>query len=199
MTDKVEYRLGFGGYIDPAEANSLRGRICEILERPDFGSLVIMFSSEGAGTDESITLFNFLIQLPVPVRMHAVGHVGSASIPVFLAGGRRTISPIARFFFHEYDWGFTGRQTLNRIDEAIKRLRSDIDLARQIIKARTKAPPEILQTLDGRSPSAIVSPEEAKALGLVEEVGDLSDSGDSGMRVVVWTAAAARRTRLPQI
>ena len=124
--------------------------------------------------------------------MHAVGHVGSASILVFLAGSIRTSSPFARFFFHEYHWGFNGRQTLLRIDEAVKRLRSDIDLARQIIQARTQVPSEFLQALEGKSPSAIVSSEEAKAFGLVEKVGDLSDSGDSGdsgMRVVVFTPA----------
>ena len=188
MTDKIEYRLVFGSNIHLAEANNLRARICQILERPDFGSLVIMFSSDGGSTDQSLALFNFISQLPVPVTMHAVGHVGSTAIPVFLAGSRRTSTPLARFFFHEYDWGFNERQTLNRIDEAVKRLKSDIELSRKIIKTLTKVPPEILQTLDGRSPSSVLSPEEAKALGLVEDVLDLRESGDNGMKIAVWTA-----------
>ena len=192
MTDKVEYRLGFGSDINLAEANNLRSRICGILERPDFGSLVIMFSSDGGSPDQSLALFNFISQLPVPVRMHAVGHVGSASIPVFLAGSRRTSSPMARFLFHEYNWEFTERQTLNRIDEAAERLRSDIELSREIIKTRAQVPAEILQTLDGRSPTAVLSPEEAKAFGLVDDVCNLSESGGSGMRVAVWSAAAGR-------
>ena len=190
QTDKVEYRLGFGGEIYLAEANTLRARICSILERSDFGSLVIMFSSSGGSTDQSLALFNFISQLPVPVRMHAVGHVGSTAIPVFLAGSTRTSSPLARFFFHEYDWTFNGKQTLNRIDEAVKRLRSDIELGREIIKTRTQVSAELLQTLDGRSPSAILSPEQAKAYGLIEDVGDLSESGDGGMKVAVWSAHA---------
>ena len=190
MTDKVEYRLGFGGNINLAEANNLRSRICQILEQPDFGALVIMFSSEGGSTDQSLALFNFIDQLPVPVRIHALGHVGSAAIPVFLSGSNRTCVPFARFFFHEYDWGFDERQTLNRIDEAAKRLRSDIELSRKIIKARTRVPAELLQTLDGRSPSAILSPEQAKEFGLIEDVGDLSESGTGGMRVAVWSANA---------
>ena len=188
MTDKVEYRLGFGSDIDLPGANVLRARICQILERADFGSLVIMFSSDGGSTDQSLSLFNFLSQLPVPVRMHAVGHVGSTAIPVFLAGSARTSSPLARFFFHEYDWSFTGRQTLLRIDEAVKRLRGDIYLARQIIQARTQVPSEILQALDGRSPSAVLSPEEAKAFGLVDDVYNISELGSNGMRVAVWSA-----------
>lgn len=188
MTDKIEYRLVFGSNIHLAEANNLRARICQILERSDFGTLVIMFSSEGGSTDQSLALFNFIRQLPVPVRMHAVGHVGSAAVPVFLAASRRTCAPLARFFFHEYDWGFTGKQTLNRIDEAVTRLRHDIELSREIIKARAQIPTDILQTLDGQSPSVILSPEKAKEFGLVEDVLNLSKSGASGMKVAVWTA-----------
>ena len=187
MTDKVEYRLGFGSNIDLPGANVLRARICQILERVDFGSLVIMFSSDGGSTDQSLALFNFLSQLPVPVRMHAVGHVGSTAIPVFLAGSARTSSPIARFFFHEYDWGFIGRQTLNRIDEAVKRLRSDIELSREIIKTRTQLPPNILQAIDGGAASAVVSPIEAKLFGLVDDVCNISELGSNGMKVVVWS------------
>lgn len=190
MTDKVEYRLAFGGGINPAEANSLRDKICQILAASDFGSLTIMFSSPGGNSELSLALFNFISQLPVPVRMHAVGHVGSAAIPVFLAGSRRTSSPIAQFFFHEYGWTFTEHQTAKQIDTIVERLRSDIELTREIIKARTQAPHEILQTLDGRSPAHIVSSEDAMAFGLVEDVSEISDRGDNGMRVVVLTASA---------
>ena len=190
MTDKAEYRLAFGSDVNPPEANALRDRICQVLERPDFGSLVVMFSSSGGSTEQSLALFSFISQLPVPVRMHAVGHVGSAAIPVFLAGNRRSSSPIARFFFHEYCWEFSGLQVAKTIDEAVARLRNDVALARQIIESRTQSPPEILQTLDGRSPPTIVSPEEAREFGLVDEVVHLAERGDSGARVVVWTAHA---------
>ena len=189
-TDKVEYRLGFGGDINPAEANSLRDRICQILERSDFGSLVIMFSSSGGGTYPSLALFNFISHLPVPVHMHAMGHIASAAVPVFLAGSKRTSSPFARFQFHEYGWDIEGRRTIVQINEVVELLRNDIELAREIIKTRTQAPPEILQTLDGRSPPTIVSSEDAMAFGLVEDVRELGEHGDNGMRVAVWTAHA---------
>ena len=115
--------------------------------------------------------------------MHAVGHVGSAAIPVFLAGNRRTCAPLTRFFFHEYHWTFSGPQTLNRIGEAVQRLRSDIELSREIVKSRAQISPEILRALDGQAPSVILSSEEAKTHGLVEDVLDLSANGDDGMRV----------------
>ena len=188
MTNKVEYRLGFASDITIQSANSLRGRICQILDRQDFGSLVIMFSSDGGSTDQSLALFNFIHGLHVPVRMHAVGHVGSSAIPVFLAGSTRSSVHLARFFFHEYHWEFIGRQTLNRIDEATKRLQNDIELSREIIKTRTQVPAEILQALDGRSPSAVLSPEDAKSFGVVDNVCNLSKTGVNGISVAVWTA-----------
>ena len=86
----TEYRLVFGVDIYSEAVNNLRARIADIIERDDFGALTILFSSEGGSTDNSLALFNFLTQLPVPVHMHAMGHIGSAAVPVFLAGSKRT-------------------------------------------------------------------------------------------------------------
>ena len=59
MTDKVEYRLGFGSEINEATANNLRNGICLLLSKEDFGSLTIMFSSDGGCTDQSLSPFQF--------------------------------------------------------------------------------------------------------------------------------------------
>jgi ATP-dependent protease ClpP protease subunit len=124
---KTEYRLVFGVDIYSEAVNNLRARIADIIERDDFGALTILFSSEGGSTDNSLALYNFLTQLPVPVHMHGMGHIGSAAVPVFLAGSKRTCSPFARFFFHEYIWNCEGDHTLYEIDEATDLLKSDID------------------------------------------------------------------------
>src|SRR5580704_4056305 len=185
---KVEYRLTFASDITLDTANSLRSRIAEILEQPDFGALTILFSSEGGSCDQSLALYNYISALPVALQMHAMGHVGSASIPVFLATRKRTCARHARFFFHEYDWTFEGSQTLRRITEAVERLSNDIELAQEIIKTSTKAGPDIVNALDGTAAPKVLEPEEAKALGFVTEICDLSDVGGDGMPVVVWTA-----------
>lgn len=82
-------------------------------------------------------------------------------------------------------------QILVRTDEAINRLRSGVEMARQIIKARTKATNEILNTLDGRTSPIIASPDEAKAIGLVKDIIDLGQKGAGGMPVAIWTASVA--------
>jgi ATP-dependent protease ClpP protease subunit len=184
---KTEFWLSFAANICQEQANHLRTRVATILERQDFGSLVILFSSDGGSTDQSLALHNFLIGLPVPVHMHAMGHIGSASIPVYLAGCKRTAAPLSRFFFHEYDWGFDGRQTLRRIDEAVKRLRNDIEMAREIIKARTNAGTDVFDALDGTAAPAILNAEQAKSIGLVDEVCELRQPISNGMPITMWT------------
>ena len=185
---RVEYRLAFASPIDVDTANNLRSRIAEVLERPDLGALTILFSSEGGSCDQSLALYNYISALPVRVRMHAMGHVGSASVPIFLASRQRSCARHARFFFHEYDWTFEGSQTLRRITEAVERLTNDIEIARDIIKANTTAGADVLNALDGTGAPQVLGPEEAKALGFVTEICDLSDVNSDGMACVVWTA-----------
>jgi ATP-dependent protease ClpP protease subunit len=186
---KTEYRLAFGADIYSEAVSNLRARIADIIERDDFGSLMILFSSAGGNTDNSLALYNFLTQLPVPVHMHGMGHIGSAAVPVFLAGSRRTCSPFARFFFHEYVWGFDGGdRTLYQINEATDRLKSDIEFARKIMRSRAKLPDKYLQALDGQADPEIIEPADAKNYGLVEDILELAKTGADGMRVAVWTA-----------
>lgn len=182
------YRLTFATNITVNSANSLRMQIANALLTPDFGSLTVQFASDGGDTDQSCTLYNFIRLLQTPIRMHAIGHVGSAGLPVFLAGHLRTSEPTARFFVHEYHWTFSGRQTLQRIDEAVQRLRGDIEFARQVIERHTKATPDLLDALDGTAGAAVLLPEEAKALGFIDEVCELGNTDADGMPIETWTA-----------
>lgn len=78
--------------------------------------LVVMFSSGGGSTIEGLSLYDFIRSSPSPLHLHAVGHVGSMAVPVFLGAHKRSCTPITRFFFHSYDWVFDGRKTLDGID-----------------------------------------------------------------------------------
>ncbi len=185
---KTEYRIAYGLGINADASNRLRNAVADALARPDFGSLTLLFSSGGGNTDEALGLYNFFTQLPAPVHMHATGHIGSAAVTVFLAGTKRTASPLARFFFHEYDWGFDGTQTLFRIEEAVELLKSDIEIARKIMRARTRLSEKILGALDGTTDPEILDPEEAKDSGVIEAIAELPKSAANGMAVAIWNA-----------
>ena len=188
MSDKVEYRLSFSRQINDETSLYLMTRIANILEKDNVGSLIIQFASEGGSTDQSIALYNYLKTLPIPIHIHAIGHVGSTGIPVFLAGHKRTCAPLSRFFLHGYDWEFIERRTPSQIDEAVQRLRSDIELAREIIKSNTMIDAGLLKVMDGESNTPIImNPTEAKECGIVEDILDLPQTGADGMQVAVWT------------
>jgi ATP-dependent protease ClpP protease subunit len=186
--DVTEHRLVFNGMIYEKQSNALRHRVAAILERSDFGSLTIVFSSDGGSTDEGFALYNFIRALPVPIHMHAAGHVGSMAVPVFLAGHERTCSPYARFFFHAYDWEFEGTQMSDRIAEALKRLNSDIDLSREIAARHTKLPKERLLRLYATNPDpTIFTPQEAKRFAIVDDIVELNPKGENQDDVALWT------------
>jgi ATP-dependent protease ClpP protease subunit len=182
--NKVEYRIVFANPINLDTGNILRSRIIGAMQQHDFGSITIQFSSEGGSSDQSMALYNFIRGLPTPIHMHAMGHVGSAAFPVFLAADKRTSAAHARFFIHEYDWGFTERKTLHRIEEAVQRLRDDIALAKSIVQGRTKLPANLLNAIGGEAPPAIISPEDARGYGIIEDVLELGKSG----RIAVWVS-----------
>lgn len=185
----MKHRVYFRHSLYQPAVTTLTATIANILARPDCDDITIIFSSEGGSTDEGLALYNFIRTLKRPITMHAVGHVGSMGLPVFVAGHRRTCSPISRFFFHTYDWGFEGRQTLDRIAEATQRLESDIKLSRSILERHTKIPAETLDTVYNRSTQPLImSPEEAVRLGVVDEVVDLNPEGKVESDVIFWTA-----------
>jgi len=182
------YRLSFNGLLHEQSTNALKERIAQIIEQSDFESLTIIFASEGGSTDQGISLYNFLRSLPVPIHMHAVGHVGSMAIPVFLAGHSRTCTPYSRFFFHAYDCGFEERQTIGQITEVLKRLENDIKISNEIVAKYTKIPPEQLKKLYNNSPtSAIFTPQEAQKVGIVEKITELNPMGILQPGIALWT------------
>lgn len=182
----MNYRLVFNGSIYEPQANALRARIAQVLEREDCETLTILFSSQG-GTDEGLALCNFINSLPRDIHMHAVGHVGSMAIPVFLAGKPRTCAPFCRFFFHAYDWAFDGRQMSDRIAEALQRLDSDIKLSCEIAQKHTRISAERLASLYGRAPQpTIFTPDQAKECGIVEDIVELRPSRESQGNVALW-------------
>lgn len=184
----MHYRLAFNGPVKPNPGNALRARTASIVERDDFESLTVLFSTEGGDTREGLSLYNFFRSLPCPVRMHACGHVDSMGVPVFLAGATRTCSPVSRFYFHPFAWTFDTAQRLEGMDDVARRFESDVDAARRIVAEHAQLPPQMLETLYGRgSRPTVADPETALSWGLVSAVEELNARGDVQAGVALWT------------
>jgi ATP-dependent protease ClpP protease subunit len=184
----TKYLLSFNGFIHEKQTNALRDRIALVFEQKDCQSLTVLFSSAGGGTTQGLSLYNFLRSLPRPIHFHAVGSIESMAVPVFCGAHKRTCSPVARFSFHTFDWAFEGRQPYERIIEASQKLRSDIDLSREIVADNTRIPTDRLDALFRTTAEpTIFSVQEAKQFGLVEAIEEINPSGATRSDTVVWT------------
>lgn len=184
----MDYRLVFNGPVKASPGNALRARAAAILEQPDFESLTVIFSTDGGDTKEGLSLYNFFRSLPCPVKMHAVGHVESMGVPIFLAGASRSCSPISRFYFHPFAWTFDQAQRLDGLDDVEARFLNDVVTARKIVDERAGLPAEIMRTLYGRGSRPVVA-DPAKALewGLVDRIEELNPRSESQPGVALWT------------
>lgn len=184
----MEYRLVFNGPIKASPGNAMRARVASILEQDDFGSLTVILSTDGGDTKEGLSLYNFFRSLPLPVRMHAVGHVESMGVPIFLAGATRTCAPASRFYFHPFAWTFDSSQRLDSLDDVGDRFLNDVVTARRIVAERANLPEDLIETLYGRGSRPLVAdPQKALEWGLVESIEELNPKAEVQDDVALWT------------
>ena len=181
-----EYRFTFTDNINLETAFEFEKKVSGIIGEKDISKLTILFSSDGGSTDLALSLYNFIKQLPQAIHMHAIGHLGSSAIPVFLAANQRTAEPKSRFFFHAYHWNFGGTlQYLHTINEAVQRLNSDIQLHGDIINAHTNINFDIFPILKGEKSSVCLTAQQAMKSSLVNEIICLKDEPGKNIKYEV--------------
>jgi ATP-dependent protease ClpP protease subunit len=127
-------------------------------------------ASGGGDIIASFAGYNTLTNLPVRVTTHNVGAIDSSAIMLFLAGERRTACPMSGFFFHQIHWAFPAQGSLNAgtIENAAKWLSAYEDLMAQCIENETGILKD--QAMKMMREGTTVSPNEAKALRLIDEI-----------------------------
>jgi ATP-dependent Clp protease protease subunit len=166
----------FFGSIRTPLTISLRNCLCSAVN-DKFEEVTIIFSSDGGSVEDGLALYPFIRSLPIPrLRFHASGQITSISIPVFLAADIRTADPIAsNFAFHEYDWTYAQSTTLleSRMEEHLGSLRQAVGRAKTILINRTTFPGGVSE-IDGlfKAPR-YMNANEAKAVGIVQEIEEL--------------------------
>lgn len=183
------YRLAFNGPTDLAPLNSLRGRIADILGRPDCDSIIVIFSSGGGSTFEALNFAEYLRILPVDVPFHAVGAVASAAVPLFMSAKTRTCSADCRFLFHNLEWGFSaGGKSTDAIEEAQLVLDAERAAFKKIATENTNIPPAKVNSFFGRHVvPTIVDAKQAKDWGIVNDVVTLKANLATPPNIAVWT------------
>lgn len=186
MTD---FRLVFNGPAQIAPLNSLRQRIAQILEIPQFESLTVVFSSEGGSVTEALSFCGYLKSLPVPFSFHGVGAVSSAAIQIFLSATKRTCEPNCRFFFHAFDYTFPqGGMTPDQIEAAQLVLDIDRNTCKKIVQQNATIPSAELDALYIRHTApTFIDAQKAKTWGMVRDVLDLNPTGELQPNVAIWS------------
>jgi len=133
------YFINYFDSIDDSKVKNLMRFCADVIAEHKPDSLYFCFSSSGGFVAPGITLYNFLIGLPVKVIMHNIGSVDSIATVIFLAGEERFAVPHSTFLFHgiNYTFGQPGTFTFNVLKEIVSGLDKDQNRMADIVTERT--------------------------------------------------------------
>lgn len=141
-------------------------------ERPDMLNLII--TSPGGDLNAAFALIDVMRGSAVPVRTIGLGQIASAGLMIFIAGdkGHRILTPNTSILSHQYSWGAFGKEhelfaTVKEFDLTTKKMIAHYKKCSGLSEAKIREillPPQDMW----------LSPQEAKKLGLCDEVKDLS-------------------------
>jgi ATP-dependent Clp protease protease subunit len=110
----------------------------------------------------------------IPIRTIGLGQIASAGLMIFIAGdkGMRILTPNTSILSHQYSWGAIGKEhelfaTVKEFDLTTKKMIQHYKKCTGLSEAKIREvllPPQ----------DVWLSPQEAKKLGLCDDVKDLS-------------------------
>lgn len=92
------YLIYHGAINEPSVRNV--ETLCLQAIRDGATEIVLCISSGGGDVNAGLGLYNFLRMLPVSIHTHNFGNCGSIAATLFMAGDKRTSSPVSNFMLH---------------------------------------------------------------------------------------------------
>jgi len=141
-------------------------------ERPEMLNMII--TSPGGDLNAAFALIDVMRGSAIPVRTIGLGQIASAGLMIFIAGdkGMRILTPNTSILSHQYSWGAIGKEhelfaTVKEFDLTTKKMIQHYKKCTGLSEAKIR---EILLP-----PQDVwLSPQEAKKLGLCDDVKDLA-------------------------
>ena len=130
----------------------------------------LLLSTPGGSVFHGLSIHNFLRGLPIEVDTYNFGSVDSIGVAIFSSGTKRYTVPHSRFLLHGVKFNINGKTSMDEVQlgEYLKSLQIDQhNVARVIADTTNKQVTEIEADMTSR---ITLSPEQAKAYGLVHEV-----------------------------
>ena len=129
----------------------------------------LLISSPGGSVHHGLTAYNYLKGIPAEITTHNFGSVDSIGVVVFCGGNIRLSVPQARFLLHGVSAGFqVERLEEKQLEERLKGLQNNVENIAKVISANTNK--SVQDIRDAILERTILSPEEAKEWGLVNEI-----------------------------
>ena len=141
-------------------------------ERPELLNLIIC--SPGGDLNAAFAVIDVMRGSAIPVRTIGLGQIASAGLMMFIAGakGHRLLTPNTSILSHQYSWGAFGKEhelfaTVKEFDLTTKKMIEHYKKCSGLPEKKIREvllPPQDMW----------LSPQEAKKLGLCDDVKDLS-------------------------
>ena len=129
----------------------------------------LLISSPGGSVHHGLSAYNYLKGIPAEITTHNFGSVDSIGVVVFCGGNNRLSVPEARFLLHGVSAGFQNeRLEEKQLEERLKGLQNNVENIAKVIAANTNK--SVQDIRDAILERTILSPEEAKGWGLVNEI-----------------------------
>jgi len=141
-------------------------------ERPEMLNLIV--TSPGGDLNAAFALIDVMRGSAIPIRTIGLGQIASAGLMIFIAGdkGMRILTPNTSILSHQYSWGAIGKEhelfaTVKEFDLTTKKMIQHYKKSTGLSEAKIREvllPPQ----------DVWLSPQEAKKLGLCDDVKDLA-------------------------
>ena len=163
--------FGFTGYIEPAGVSRIAAAFNMAINQNN-DEVCLCFSSLGGTIADGIYLYNHIRALPIKTTIYNIGSVSSIAVVVFVAAEQRYCSSHAMFMVHPTTMPSNENMAWHRLKGALDSALADDQRTENILRERTKIPPELLQ--NRRFHDVHIIPEKALEFGLVHGVRDFS-------------------------
>jgi ATP-dependent protease ClpP protease subunit len=178
--------INFHAPVTPFTAQSLMAACCQVVVQ-GHTELYLMLSTPGGQVASGITLYNFLMSLPLKVTTHNIGNIDSIGNAFFLAGETRIACQHSTFMFHGVGFDVANQRFEEKnLREKLDSLLADQQRIGNIISARTNISADKVGELfrEAKTKNA----DEALQSGIVHEICDLRIAPGSPILTPVFSA-----------
>lgn len=159
----------FQAGVNSQTSAQLLGAITNAINGGQFSEIIILISSPGGSVFDGMNIATLIKASPLPISIHNAGQIDSIAVVIFSAGAKRLAQKNSSFLFHGVvaNFGPSGL-TEQQLEERLATLRRDRENIAKNISDYAGVDYSLIDGLMKKG--AIISAEEAKRIGLVNEI-----------------------------